>query len=209
MPRESPTFGGSRAALGCVRPVPASAPTQPSLPASVPAPLTPGHRPRGPVLPALGPTGLVVRFVTHHARGDAAPPRLRFRETRVDGGHPSTGPGVPEVGCVVGETEAGVCIFSGSSVGSDDCGLPASPLCEVQCPPAGGSQRSRLRAGDARGQEPKQLSGLSLVIRARCPGRPAPLTEALSFTERTPRRPRVESCWGDQPLPPEGGLGDS
>lgn len=158
-PRESPTFGGSRAALGCVRPVPASAPTRPSLPASVPAPLTPGHRPRGPVLPALGPTGLVVRFVTHHARGDAAPPRLRFRETRVDGGHPSTGPGVPEVGCVVGETEAGVCIFSGSSVGSDDCGLPASPLCEVQCPPAGGSQRSRLRAGDARGQEPKQLSG--------------------------------------------------
>lgn len=147
MPRESPTFGGSRAALGCVRPVPASAPTRPSLPASVPAPLTPGHRPRGPVLPALGPTGLVVRFVTHHARGDAAPPRLRFRETRVDGGHPSTGPGVPEVGCIVGETEAGVCIFSGSSVGSDDCGLPVAPSVRSSARPQAGPREADSERG--------------------------------------------------------------
>lgn len=118
------------------------------------------------MLLALVPAGLIVRFVTHHAHRDAVPPRLSFRETRVEGGHASTGAGVPEVGCVVGETEAGVCTCSRQGRAwalSDDCG----PLCEAQCPPAGGFPRSGLSGGHTR-------SGAETAFWA-VPGRRRPL----------------------------------
>lgn len=148
----------------------------------------PGQRPRDLALLALVLEGPVMRFVTHHARGDVIPPHLRLRETRVEGGPPLTGPGVPEVGCVVGETEAGVCTCScqDRAWALMTAARPPSSLCEAQHPPAG-SRRSRLRAGFTRGQELKQLSGPPLTIGCPLPWEACALRRGPLFHREDPQ----------------------